>query len=321
MKAMILAAGYGTRLRPLTLERAKPAIPLLGTPLVVRLIHKLLKVGASQFRLNLHHLPDTIESIFRNEPYDNLPISFSYEDEILGTAGGLKNNESFFDDDVFLMVNGDIAMDFDLERALAFHREQEAFATMILFPQTSPYRYYPVRIDEQRRLCNFKETGSGGTPTDEVYVFTGAHILDPEIFDFIPSGRFYEINSEVYPAAIKAGKTIYGFPVDGYWNDLGDPQRYLEAQRDIFNKELINPPISISDNVHIEQGTQIGPYVSIEPGCVIESESTIQDTIMWDNSTIMGGSSVLNCIVGAHMTVKGDQQNMIITKNGEARIE
>ena len=115
MKAMILTAGLGTRLRPLTLERAKPAIPLLEKPLVVRLITKLLRDDVTAFRLNLHHLPDTIETIFRCPQWADLAVSFSYESQILGTAGGLKANESYFHSGAFLMVNGDIVMDFPLE--------------------------------------------------------------------------------------------------------------------------------------------------------------------------------------------------------------
>ena len=121
MKAMILAAGLGTRLRPLTLERAKPAIPLMGKPILIRLIKSFMEQGATNFRVNLHHLPHTIERIFETPAWQDLPVSFSHEPRILGTAGGLKANESFFDQETFLMVNGDIVLDFPLAEAVAFH--------------------------------------------------------------------------------------------------------------------------------------------------------------------------------------------------------
>ena len=165
MKAMILAAGLGTRLRPLTLERAKPAIPLLGKPLVIRLIEKLAQHGATDFRLNLHHLPRTIEDLFRIGPWDSLPVSFSYEARILGTAGGLKANEAFFDQGTFLMVNGDIVMEFPLEEAVAFHQQREALATLVLYPQQAPYRHSPIRIDEEGRSPQFQRDMAGREPS------------------------------------------------------------------------------------------------------------------------------------------------------------
>ena len=139
MKAMILAAGLGTRLRPLTIERAKPAIPLIGKPLVVTLIEKLIENGASDFRINLHHLPHTIEKLFNSTPWSHLPVSFSFEPQILGTAGGLKTNEAFFQSGTFFMANGDILQDFPLAEALSFHREHGALATLLLYQQDPPY--------------------------------------------------------------------------------------------------------------------------------------------------------------------------------------
>jgi NDP-sugar pyrophosphorylase family protein len=237
MKAMILAAGLGTRLRPLTLEIAKPAVPLLGKPLVVRLIEKLLNEGVTEFRLNLHHLPHSVEAVFQTSPWDGLPVSFWFEPEILGTAGGLKANELFFDDGTFVMANADIVMDFALREALEFHREHDALATMILYPQEFPFRYFPVRIDRDNRLRNFKGMCPGGDLRPETYVFTGVHILEPRIFEHIPQGRFCEINDEVYTAALARGEVIFGYPVTGYWNDLGDPSRFLAAQKDLLIRE------------------------------------------------------------------------------------
>ena len=171
MKAMILTAGLGTRLRPLTLERAKPAIPLLERPLVVHLITKLMKDDVADFRLNLHHLPHTIERIFQSTASGDLPVSFSYESQILGTAGGLKANESYFDGDTFLMVNGDIVIDFPLKEALAFHKENKPLATLILYPQSAPYSYFPMQIDEDGLLRNFKGACLGGKLRPETVRF------------------------------------------------------------------------------------------------------------------------------------------------------
>ncbi len=321
MKAMILTAGLGTRLRPLTLERAKPAVPLLGKPLIIRLIEKLTEAGIGPFRLNLHHLPSTIESVFDIPLSNNLQVSFSYEQEILGTAGGLKSNESFFDDETFVMVNGDIVMEFPLKEALAFHHGRGAIATLLLVPQSAPYAYYPVQIDEDHRLWNFKNTGACGTPREGAYVFTGVHIIEPEIFDFIPSGRFCEINDEVYPAALRSGKDICGFPVEGYWNDLGNPRRYLEAQKDLLNMGNVSSRVHIGSEAVVQDGAEVGPYVSLENGCVVESGSTVQDSVVWENSRVTSGAVVLNSILGSGVTIHDDCRNKIVTSQGEAIIE
>jgi NDP-sugar pyrophosphorylase family protein len=322
MKAMILAAGLGTRLRPLTLERAKPAIPLLGKPLLVRLIEHLVNQGVTDFRVNLHHLPETLESIFASPPHGSLPVSFSHEDKILGTAGGLKANDSFFDDGTFVMANADIVTDFPLAPALAFHRERGALATLLLYPQTAPYRYVPVRIDQEGNLHHFKKgPAAPGSLQPTVYVFTGIHILEPEIFEFIPRHGFFEINDQVYPAALRAGKRVLGFPAQGYWNDVGDPARYLSAQREMFLRCCKDPFLCIAQDATVAPGAALGPYVSAAAGCIIEAEASAQDAILWEGAHVTRAAVLRNCIVGSGVSITDTCINRLITRNGEVSIE
>jgi len=320
MKAMILAAGLGTRLRPLTREVAKPAVPLLGQPLVVRLIRKLAREGVSDFRLNLHHAPESIKKLFRIPPWDSLPVTFSYEDEILGTAGGLKANESFFADGTFIMANADIVIDFSLQEALDFHRRNAALATMILYPQEYPYRYFQVRIDQQGRLRHFKGMCPGGDLRPEAYVFTGVHILEPEIFSYIAAGKFSEINDEVYPAALGKGEKICGIPVNGYWNDLGDPRRYLAAQKDLLIREAPKRHTWFAPDVRVADSARVGPFVSAGSGCAIGAKATVENAILWENVSVERGATVRNCIVGSGMTLTGDLCDKIITRDGEVSL-
>jgi NDP-sugar pyrophosphorylase family protein len=321
MKAMILTAGLGTRLRPLTLERAKPAIPLLGKPLVLRLVEGLAVQGAKEFRLNLHHLPETVERVFETAPDMQASVSFSYETEILGTAGGLKANEAFFDSGTFIMVNGDIIADFDITPALKFHKVNGALATMLLMPQAPPFRFFPVRIDNSRRLVDFKGCNENGTPTDASYVFTGAHIIEPDIFDYIPSGVFWEINDQVYPAAIHNGARVLGFPVTGYWNDLGDPKRYLQAQRDLLQRRSSEERSYVADTARISPEARIGPFASLESGCSAEAGARVSDAVLWDGVRIGSGVTVSNCIVGSGVELTEDCYNRVMTRNGEIAIE
>jgi NDP-sugar pyrophosphorylase family protein len=331
MKAMILTAGLGTRLRPLTLERAKPSIPLMGKPLVIRLLEKLSIQGITEFRLNLHHLPASIEALFHTEPESRLPVSFSYEPRILGTAGGLKASESFFQDGTFLMVNGDIVMEFPLEKALAFHRERNALATLLLHRQPEPPRYFPIRIDHDGRFLNFKGISEEGVARPETYVFTGVHILEPDVFRFIPKAGFYEINDQVYPQAIRQGEGVFGFPVEGYWNDVGDPCRYLEAQKDLllldtperFREAQSNSQEKrsyVASTAKIGESVRFGPFASAGPGCVIEAGSIVENSILWENVRVKSGASIVNCIAGSGVTLQGDTCNQIVTRYGKAPI-
>jgi NDP-sugar pyrophosphorylase family protein len=321
MKTMVLAAGLGTRLRPLTLERAKPAIPLLGEPLLIRLIRRLSTQGVEAFRINLHHLPHTIEGLFGTAPGDTLPVSFSYEPRILGTAGGLKANESFFNSGTFLLVNGDIVADFTIKEALEFHKQREALATLLLLRQDPPYEHVPVRIDRHGRLRDFKGACPGGDLLPEAYVFTGVHILEPEIFRFIPPNEFFEINDQVYPKAMRDGEGVYGFPVTGYWNDLGQPRRYLDAQRALLERVGVKPFTCISASADIAQAARVGDFVSIGPRCELEADTGVEDAIVWDDVRIKNSASLQSCIVGSGVTVTGEKTNCIITRYGEVAIE
>jgi NDP-sugar pyrophosphorylase family protein len=320
MKAMVLSAGLGTRLRPLTLEKAKPAIPVLGKPLIIRLIQNLTERGCSEFRVNLHHLPESIESLFEVTPWDELPVSFSHEQDILGTAGGLKANESFFDQGTFLMVNGDILFDFPLTEALAFHRQRQALATLILVRQEPPYRYSPVRIDENNRLVDFKGSGSTDRPRPETYVFTGVHILEPAVFGYIPPRIFYEINAQVYPVAMRGGERVLGLPVAGYWNDLGDPIRYLEAQRDLFRRLGTSSPVHMAPGASADPSSRIGPFVTVGDGCVIEADCMAENAVFWEHVRVKSGTIVRNCVIGSELIVASTCSNKIITRHGEAPI-
>ncbi len=320
MKAMILAAGLGTRLRPLTLERAKPAIPVIDKPLIVRLISRLIEDNFTGFRLNLHHLPSTIETIFRNPIWGDLPVSFSYESQILGTAGGLKANESFFDDGVFLMVNGDIVLEFPLKEALLYHQENKALATLILYPQSAPFTYYPVKIDEAGLLRNFKKACPSENVRPETYVFTGAQILEPRIFGLIPSGVRSEIADEIYPMALNLGEKILGFPVEGYWSDLGNPKRYLDTQKELLTRVGTSSLVHIADTAIVSPEAAVGPYTSIGHGCKVEPGVIIENSILWENVRVRSNYSIRNSIIGSELIIDRDCANIVLTRNGEARI-
>ncbi len=315
---MILAAGFGTRLRPLTYERAKPAIPLLGVSLIERVIQNLRKASVDGFRINLHHLPQTVRDAVNGNLDVASMVSFSFEPNILGTAGGLKANESFFNNGTFIMANADIVFDFDLIQAIRFHRQNNCLATLAVTPQEPPFKYYPIRIDSSGGLLNFKGTRPGGPAVDQTYVFTGIHILEPEVFKYIPPHRFCEINDEVYPRAMDEGAKIRAVALNGYWSDLGTPAAYLKAQSDLLrNMEL---PIYIAPEVKVAPEVRIGPNVSICSGVELEAGASIENSIVWENAKIRGDTAISGSILGAGVEAHGSIVNKILTTSADAEI-
>lgn len=322
MKAMILAAGLGTRLRPLTLECAKPAVTVCGKPLILRTVERLNQQGISSFRLNLSWLPSTVRSVFEQPDSSGFDVTFSHEPIILGTAGGLKTNQDFLESDTFLMVNGDILFDFRLDEAINFHRRTNALATLILMRQTPPFQYTPVRMDKYSKITSFAHNGASREPTAEIYVFTGIHILEPGIFQYIESGVFFEIISQAYKSALGNREKILGFPVEGYWNDLGNPARYLEAVKDALSGRLGSLPIEawISPKASVHVSAQLS-NVTLDSGSIVESGCIIENSIIWENSIIRKGSVVKNCIVGKGTEIRGNHFDEVITVNGSGPVK
>ena len=317
MKAMALCAGLGTRLRPLTLERAKPAIPVCGKPLILRTLEYLRARGVSSFRLNLSWLPDSIMDLFKGESGSCFDVGFSHEPQILGTGGGLKANQSFFKSDTFMMVNGDILFDFDIESAIYFHKKNRPLATLLLAPQSPPFRFTPLRMDYDSNITSFLDNPVTAVLRPETYVFTGIHIIEPDIFDYIEPVGFQEIISHAYKRGLKDGRRILGFRVDGYWNDLGNPTGYLRAVQDILQGQLVDSaiPSFMAPNSRILPGA-LARNSSLESGCILGEGSRVIDSIIWEDSIIEKESEIVNCIVGAGVKVSGMRENEVITRNG-----
>lgn len=322
MKAMVLTAGYGTRLRPLTLETAKPAIPVLGKPLIAQTLQKLASSGITHSRLNLHYLPHTIKQALESFEFGLPEISYSYETEILGTGGGLKSNESFFDDENFLMVNGDIFFDFSIESIIDFHIKNRATATLALYPQGQPYQYTPIRIDSDYRIRSFPRSRPIKDDSEDSYVFTGVTVLSKDIFSLMKPNGFSDIISDAYENAIALDQKIMGFPVSGYWNDLGTPSRYLCTQKKLFRHYHWDPQIFVANDAILGDGVKLGPYVSVGSGCFIGDHCHIEDSILWDNCHVGSGSTIRRCILGKGVSIHGNYHDRIITTaNGESFID
>jgi NDP-sugar pyrophosphorylase family protein len=231
MRAMILAAGLGTRLRPLTATLPKPLLPMAGRPLVVWNLLLLKQHGIKEVVINLHHFGHLIERELGDGSGLGLHIRYSHEPVILGTGGGLKQAEAFFGGEPFLVLNGDTQIDLDLAELIRCHRHRNALATMVLREDPEAARWGLVEIDRTHRVVRIVGRGLPSPVETSPRMFAGVHVMHPDLLRDVPVGHESSI-IDAYVRAIEGGATILGFTMSGYWSDIGTPERYAQAQRD-----------------------------------------------------------------------------------------
>jgi NDP-sugar pyrophosphorylase family protein len=231
MKAMILAAGLGTRLRPLTNTIPKPLLPIAGTPLIVWNLLLLKRHGFQDVIINLHHLGPMIEQALGNGSKYGMRIYYSHEPVILGTGGAIKQAEPHLSGEPVLIVNGDTLFELDLEALCAFHRRRQAAATLVLRSDADAARWGVVEVDAGDRIVRI--TGRGSTDARETRprMFAGVHILHPRLLRDVPKGKPSSI-IDAYVAANQRGDPVVGYELTGYWSDVGTPERYAQAEHD-----------------------------------------------------------------------------------------
>lgn len=291
VRGMILASGFGTRLRPLTLFRAKPATPFLNRPLVDYSIELLQRAAVKEIVINLHHLPDSVvEAVGKKRP----GIHFSYEEEILGTAGAIGRVRDFLAGETFIVSNGKIYFEENLSHALAFHRETHSMVTLILVPYSPEDLFNPVFMDEQHHIVGFGGKGLVQANSETPFVFTGIHILEPCVFDFIPDSPS-DIVRDIYPRLIQAGHPMRGFVSRAYWCECSLPSRYLSNSLEVLRRKglqnLLDSEIEASCR-HVVAGRKIK----------VGKSSLLESCILWDDVQIGRNSSLRNVIIAG--TVK-----------------
>lgn len=232
MKAMILAAGLGTRLRPLTNNLPKPLLPLANRPLIQYNLLLLKKYGITEVIINLHYHGDKLKKALGDGSSMGMQVSYSEESEILGTGGGVKKVSAFFADRSFILINGDILVDVNLDKVVEYHLRKKATATMVLREDPEVDQWGSIEVDSQGRIRRILQRGEWTGERLAKYMFTGVHVLEPRIFSYIPGGRFYSI-IDSYIEMLKKGERIFGYIMTGYWLDLGTPERYRKAQIDL----------------------------------------------------------------------------------------
>ena len=282
---MILAAGFGTRLWPLTIGRTKPALPFLNRPLIAYTIEYLRRHGFTDLIVNLHHEPESVREQIGDGSRYGVRISYSLEEpEILGTSGALDAVRDRLAGGTFAVINGKIITDLDLHAALETHRRRQALATLVLKPNRNRERFSQVLIDDEGNLAGF-----GGFPSPESHpdspplMFTGIHLMEPGIFDYIPRGVFSDSVRDVYPKAMAEGKLIAAHIGEGAWYELSTLERYLSISLEFLRRE--------------------GKEIIADEGCRIDPSATVSQSVLWKRVRVEPGARVTECIVGDEVIV------------------
>ena len=301
MRAMILAAGYGTRLWPLTLDRAKPALPFMGRPLVGYVAEYLARFGCGEIIVNLHHRPESVRAALGDGRNFGVRLHYVEEPEILGTSGAIDNARAFLDGGTFIVINGKIATDIDLGEALETHRRERALATLVLRPNVERERYSTVEV-EGHLVKSFGGNpappsdnaggGASGATTapgdrrgaeDAPLMFTGIQILEPRIFEYIPRGVFSHSVTDVYVPAIARGERVAAHVGGGMWHELSTIRRYRDISLTLMRLE--------------------GRDVQIGAGSVVEAGADVGEAILWEDVRVEAGARVRRAILGAGVRI------------------
>lgn len=339
LAAMVLCAGLGTRLRPLTDRLPKPAAPLCDVPLVAWTLALLRGAGVRRAVVNTHHLPAAMEAAARAAGRAlGLPLEISHEPVIAGTGGALREARALLRGaDPVLLVNGDVLFDLDLGAVLAAHRSSRALATMVLLPMPPGARYATVEVDAGgavRRIAGAFGPGGGALVP---WHFSGVHVLSPELLEAVPAEPFEaDVNRHVYPP-LMAGGRIRGFVADGYWSDLGTPRRYLEATRDVLEGRVplrrfagaepltaaeqpapgvrAGPGAVVAPGAHVaapsylgpgaraEPGAAVGPGAVVGAGVVVPRGAAVVGATVWPGTALAPGERVEDAVAAGELRV------------------
>lgn len=324
MKAVIMAGGQGTRLRPLTCNMPKPMMPIVNRPIMEHIIEILKENGIDDIVVTLRYLSDEIIQYFEDGSRFGVKIKYFIEEVPLGTAGSVKNAEEFLDD-TFIVISGDALIDINLTKAIEYHIKKKAVGTLILKQVLVPLEYGVVITDKEGRITDFLEKPSWSEVFSDK-ANTGIYILEPKIFSYYEKGEKFDFSKDLFPILINNNEPLFGYITDEYWCDIGSVEQYhkcnfdmlrgdinikikekkckenicIEENCEISPKVKIIPPVFIGKNTKIYNNAQIGPYTVIGENNIISSDATIKRSILFNN-----------CYIGNNCEIRGS----ILCKN------
>lgn len=322
MQAIVLVGGEGTRLRPLTYGTPKPMVPIMNVPFLARTMERLYQAGIRDVILPAGYMPQAIVDYFGDGSRLDMKITYVIEETPLGTAGALKNVEQHITGR-FFVLNGDILTSLDLRTMLEFHDKKGGIGALHLIRVEDPSSFGCVAHDERGRVSAFVEKpAKGKEPTNEINA--GTYLLEREILDFIPAGRNVSIERETFPQVIAAGKELYAYTTADYWIDLGRPEHYLAAHRDVLSGAMplalepgisgsgrdalrghpgVVPPVHADEDVVVDASAKVGPNVVLGRGCSIGANAVVRESVLWERVSVGSGASIEEAILASGATI------------------
>lgn len=331
MKAVVMAGGEGSRLRPLTGHRPKPLVPVGNQPIMEHILGLLSRHGVTDVVATLHYLAHEIQGYFGDGADFGVNLQYSIEDTPLGTAGSVKQAQTLIGEDRILIISGDALTDCDISAALEFHKAKGGMATIILHRVPNPLEFGVVITGEDGRIERFLEK-PGWSEVFSDTVNTGMYILEPEVLDRMEAGKAYDWSQNIFPDMMREGVPIYGYVMTGYWADVGSLSQYREAQEHLLSRQVaipilgdeirpgvfaeancqidedavIVPPVCLGRNCKIKSGARIGPYTAIGDNAFIEERAQIERSVIWDSAYVGPDAKIHSAICGSRVTIKKD---------------
>ncbi len=322
MRAVIMAGGQGTRLRPLTSDRPKPMIPIVNVPCMEHIVRLLKRYGFEDIVVTLEYMPEAIRGYFGDGVSWGVKMEYSVEEEPLGTAGSVKYVEEWLTER-FVIVSGDALTDVDLEKAVAFHEERGAEVTLVLKKVEDPSEFGIVVVDDEGRVTEFLEKPD----EDEVFSYTantGIYVVEPDVLREIPEGEEYDWSKDLFPKLLDEGRSVCGYVMEGYWEDIGNIEQYIGAQRDVLDgkvrgvepageklregvyagsgaevdEEALEAPVVLGENVRVASGARVGPYSVLAPGVSVEADATVARSTVGEGSSVGESAELDGTLVG-----------------------
>jgi mannose-1-phosphate guanylyltransferase len=320
---MVLAAGLGTRLRPITYEIAKPMVPVLDRPVMAHIVDLLERSGVDEIVANLHHFPDAVRDYFGES------ITYRYEEELLGTAGGVRNCADLLGDETFVVISGDALTDIDLGALVASHRERGAVATLAAKHVSDTREYGVVLHDREGRITGFQEKPEPAEARSDLGN-CGIYCLEPAVFDFFPDTPFVDWATDVFPVMLEREAPFFVHRVEEYWNDMGSLAELRAGTFDALSGELhievagveiapgvtvgegsdvskvavLDGPVWIGRDVTLGEGVRLTGPVAVGDGAVVGAGAALRDTIVFPGTQVAARAILIGAIAG-HFDIAG----------------
>ncbi len=328
MRAVVMAGGEGTRLRPMTASMPKPLLPVVNKPLMEYVLLLLKRHGLEEAVVTVQFLASMVRNYFGDGEELGMSLQYANEETPLGTAGSVKNAEEALHDDTFLVISGDALTDIDLTDLIRFHKDRGALVTVCLKRVTNPLEFGITIIDEDGRVDRFLEKPTWGEVFSDT-VNTGIYVMEPEVFDYIEAGEIVDWSGDVFPALMAAGKPIYGYVAEGYWEDVGTHEAYLRAQADVLSglvqaeidgfevapgiriaegaevdhEAVLKGPLYIGDYAKVEAGAELREYTVLGSNVVVRSSAFLHRAVVHDNVYIGPQTNLRGCVIGKNADV------------------